>query len=160
MAIKVIEKIQIFGSDELIASYMFNPQKDPSWISGILEVKNISKMPVEEGTEIHRIAHFMGRDVDYILKVTKLEKDRVMSMDSIKGPFPMNVDYIIDPNPDQKSEEANPSCTVRIHVSGESKGYFMFIDRLLSILVSQNVKGDLQTLKNIIEGEVEEEGTG
>jgi len=156
MAIKITEKIQIFGSEDLIASYMFNPQKDPTWISGIQEIKSVSHLPIEEGTEIHRIAHFLGKDIDYILKVTKLEKDRLLSMDSVKGPFPMKVNYIIDPSV-ESSEDGNPSCLVSIDISGESKGYFMFIDRLLSLMVSQNVKGDLQTLKKIIEGDSDDE---
>ena len=136
MPINVIEKIHINGSEDQIASYMFDPQNDPTWISGVMEVKSVSDSPVKEGTEIHRIAHFLGKDVDYILKVNKLQKDSLLSMESIKGPV----------------------CTVKVQISGESKGYFMFIDRLLSLMVSENVKGDLRKLKDIFEGEEEEGG--
>ena len=157
MAIEVIEKINISGSEDHIASYMFDPTNDTNWISGVMEVKNVTELPLREGTEIHRIAHFLGKDVDYILRVNKFEKANLLSMESVKGPFPMQVTYSIEQNiPD--NNEGNPkTCSVKIQISGESKGYFMFIDRLLSLMVSQNVKGDLRKLKNIIEGEEEGE---
>lgn len=153
MAINVTERIHINSNPEAIAGFMFNPLNDPSWISGIKEIRNISSSPIASGTEVHRIAHFLGKDVDYILKIDELKNNTSLSMESIKGPFPMKVRYEIEPGELKEPEDDEPYCIVRIQIKGESKGYFMFIDRLLSIMVSSNIRGDLQTLKSIMEDE-------
>jgi hypothetical protein len=145
MAINVTERVLVDGTQESISDFMFNPQNDTVWIGGILEVKSITK--------IHRIAHFMGKDVDYILEITKLEPGKELSMKSIKSPFPMEVSYLIEPNDEiQPEPDENPGCFVKIRIRGKSKGYFMFIDRLLSLMVSHNIRGDLRSLKEILEG--------
>ena len=67
----------------------------------------------------------------------------------------MRVRYLIQQNEKDITDGDTPTCTVGIQISGKSKGYLMFIDRLLSLMVSHNVRGDLDKLKDILEGEVD-----
>ena len=72
MAINISEKIHINSPAPQVAAYMFDPQNDSHWIGGILEIKSVSTPVIEQGTEIHRVAHFLGKDVDYVLKVVQI----------------------------------------------------------------------------------------
>lgn len=158
MAINVTERINIDCPAETIAEFMFDPQNDMQWLGGVIEVKNVSTSIIEVGTEIHRIAHFLGKDIDYILVVKKIIKGKLLSTESTKSPFPMKVDYLVEDVEGKQSEEGLPYSVVSIKIEGQSKGYLMFVDRLLALMVSHNVKGDLMKLKQILE-KTEEQDT-
>ena len=144
MSIKVIERIEISAPQKIVAKYMFNPENDLSWIGGIKVVRDISKLPVQVGTRIHRIATFLSKEIDYILEVVDYEENHFLLMKSIKSPFPMEVEYQVD-------NYLEGSSMVQIRITGSSKGFFMFMDRLMNIMVSHNIKGDLRRLKNLAE---------
>ena len=151
MAINVTERINILRPAEDIAMFMFNPKNDTDWLGGVIEVKSVSNETVMEGTEIHRVAHFLGKDIDYVLKVNKLIEGKLLSTESTVSPFPMKVEYKVEDVDDKLTPEGQPFSLVSIKIEGESKGYLMFIDRLLALMLSHNVKGDLQKLKQIME---------
>jgi hypothetical protein len=54
-------------SPQTVAGYMFDPRHDPEWITGIEHV-DPPEAPVAVGTETHRLARFMGRRIDYVLR--------------------------------------------------------------------------------------------
>ena len=47
---------------------------------------------------------------------------------------------------------------VQITLVGSSEGFLMFLDRISTIMVSQNLKGDLRRLKDMIEGRTWQNG--
>ena len=136
---------------------MFDPKNDKTWLGGVIEVKSVSSDEIQEGTEIHRIAHFLGKNIDYILKVEKLIKGKLLFTETTTSPFPMKVEYLVEDVADKLTPEGLPYSVVSIKIEGESKGYLMFIDRLLALMVSHNVKGDLQKLKRIMENSEEDD---
>jgi len=145
MAISVIETMKINASQKQVATFMFNPENDVQWIGGIKEVRDISNLPVTVGSRIHRVATFLGKEIDYILEVNDFEENHFLGMEAVKSPFPMKVSYQVD----VKNET---SCVVRIQLEGSTKGFFMFMDRLSTIMVGETLKGDLSRLREIMEG--------
>ena len=81
-----------------VAAYMFDPRHDPEWITGIEHV-DPPAAPVGVGTETHRLAKFMGRRIDYVLRVVEHVPDRLLVMESVRAPFPMGVTYAVEPDP-------------------------------------------------------------
>ena len=158
MAINVTERININCPAESIAEFMFDPKNDKQWLGGVIEVKSVSTATIEEGTEIHRVAHFLGKDIDYVLEVNKIIKGKLLSTVSTKSPFPMKIEYLVEYIEGNLSEEGLPYSTVSIKIEGKAKGYLMFVDRLLALMVSHNVRGDLLKLKQILE-KTEEQDT-
>src|SRR5919108_612657 len=59
----------------------------------------VTEPPVRVGTEVARVAGFMGRRIDYALKVVEHEPGRRIVMDSVRGPFPMRVTYAFEDAP-------------------------------------------------------------
>src|SRR4051794_33345672 len=68
MPIDVRVDAHIARSPGEVAAYMFDPHHDPDWITGIERV-DPSAAPVGVGTETHRVAKFMARPIDYVLRV-------------------------------------------------------------------------------------------
>ncbi len=150
MAISVIEKIEIDAIPADVAKIMFDPNNDIRWMGGIHEVRKIDSLPLKEGSTVHRIAGFAGKKIDYILEVVRVIPDHLLEFETTKSPFPMNIIY-------QISDFENNKSLAQITLKGSSKGFLMFLDRLSTIMVSQNLKGDLRHLRDMVEGKTWQE---
>ena len=52
------------------------------------------------GAEVTRTAHFLGKRIDYVLRVAAHDPGRLLDMVYVAGPMPMHVTYTFDPHPD------------------------------------------------------------
>jgi hypothetical protein len=84
----------------------------------------------------------MGRRVDYVLEVERLEEGLV-AMRSVRAPFPMRVTYAVRPL------AGAPEVTLR--VEGGTGGFSRLMGPVVSWQVRRNLRGDLVRLKRILE---------
>ena len=143
MPIDVKTELLIQRSRADVTSYAMNPDNDPVWISGIVEAKMLTDPPIGRGTQVARIAKFLGKRIEYVLEVVEFEPTSLMHMKSIKGPFPMEVSY--------QFEEADEATLARIHVKGEASGFFRIASPLMARSVKKSVTNDLKALKQLLE---------
>ena len=150
MPFDVRVEAQVAKPPQDVAAYMFDPQHDPEWITGIEHV-DPPAAPVGVGTETHRLARFMGRRIDYVLRVVGHVPDRLLVMESIRAPFPMGVTYGVEPDPF--------GSRVSLRVTG---GYGVFM-RLAQPIVSRQIKrsleADLRRLREQLEADAPGRGT-
>jgi hypothetical protein len=67
------------------------------------------------GTQVERVAHFLGRRIDYVMEVAELDPGRRIVLQSIKSPFPMRVTYSFEPV---------AGCTrASVRVEGDAEGF-------------------------------------
>ena len=125
-----------------VAAYMFDPRHDPEWITGIEHVDPPSR-PVAVGTETHRLARFMGRRIEYVLRVKEYIPDRLMVMESVRAPFPMGVTYGIEPD--------RSGSRVSLRVTG---GYGLLM-RLAQPIVSRQIRRSLEADLRHLRGRLE-----
>ncbi len=143
MAIDVIAEVTINRSREDVAKYAMNPDHDAVWISGISEARMLTEPPVGEGTQVSRVASFLGKRIDYVLEVVGYEPKSLLTMRSIKGPFPMKVTY--------EFEEAPSGTLARIRIEGEASVFYKLAGPLMSRGVKRSITNDLKTLKDLLE---------
>ena len=148
MPVDVKAEVLIARSREDVASYATNPANDPVWISGIVEAKMLTEPPVAEGTQVERVATFLGKRIQYVLEIVQWTPQSLMAMRSIKGPFPMEVSYEFEDSPDGGPE---PVTLARIHVQGETRGFFKIAGPVLAQGVKRSITKDLKALKKIME---------
>src|SRR5262245_40705326 len=110
MALDISVQQQIARDRSSVAAYAFEPLNDPKWIGGISKAELLTPRPIGVGTQVHRLAGFMGKTIDYILEVVEFEPGRRMHMRSVKSPFPMEVTYAFD--------DANGGTSATIRVQG------------------------------------------
>ena len=150
MPFDVRVEANVARTPEDVAAYMFDPRHDPEWITGIEHV-DPPVAPVAVGTETHRLARFMGRRIDYVLRVTEHIPDRLMVMESVQAPFPMGVTYEIEPD--------RSGSRVSLRVTG---GYGLLM-RLAQPLVSRQIRrsleADLRHLRAQLEPDATNRGT-
>jgi hypothetical protein len=150
MPFDVRVEANVARSPEDVAAYMFDPRHDPEWITGIEHV-DPPVAPAGVGTETHRLARFMGRRIDYVLRVKEHIPDRLMVMESVRAPFPMGVTYGVEPD--------LSGSRVSLRVTG---GYGLLM-RLAQPIVSRQIKrsleADLRHLRGRLEANAANKGT-
>ena len=144
MAVNVQVEVVINRSRNDVASYAMEPSNDPIWISGIVEAKSLTEPPLAPGTQVERVAKFLGKRIEYVLEVVEYDPDSLLVMKSIKGPFPMEVSY--------RFQETPGGTLARIHIQGEASGFYSKITGpVMSQAVKRNVTKDLKRLKRLLE---------
>lgn len=127
-----------------VADYAMDWLNDPTWIRAISEVRLVTDGPFGVGSQVERVATFLGRRLEYVNEVVELEPGRRLVMQSVKAPFPMRVTYEL--------EDAGGGTRARIHAEGDAGGFYKLAGPLLSRAVRRGIAGDLAQLKAILEG--------
>ena len=146
MSIDVTAELPIRRPLPEVAAYMIEPAHDPEWIGGVREVRMETPPPLAVGSQVGRVAHFLGRRVEYVNEVTELDPDRVLDMRSVRAPFPMRVTYSFE------AADGGGSTIVRNRVRGTPGGFFALFGPLLGPMVKRSVQKDLERLRDVLEG--------
>jgi len=147
--IDVTARVQIARPRAEVAAYMTDPANDPAWIGGVREVRVETPPPLRAGSRVARVAAFLGRRVEYVNEITELDPDRVLDMRSVKAPFPMRVTYSFA---DADGPAGGATTVVRNRVQGDPGGFFALFGPLLAPIVKRSVQGDLERLRDVLEG--------
>jgi uncharacterized membrane protein len=142
MSIDVTAEVHVRRPRDQVAAYMSDPANDPEWIGGLREARLLGEGPLGEGSRVARVASFMGRKVEYVNEITRLEPGRLLDMRSVKAPFPMHITYTFD--------DSGDGTVVRNHVRGGG-GFFSLGSPLFAPLVRRNVQRDLERMRDLLE---------
>jgi hypothetical protein len=145
MGLDVTASLRINASPERIAAIEFDPERDPEWIGGVDRVERLTPPPLEVGSQVRRIGGFLGRPIEWVMYVEAFEPARHVGMHALKSPFPMDVDYHLEPIVDGRATKAS------IRIRGEGRGMYGLPGPLMGPMVKRSVTGDLKRLKRIVE---------
>ena len=142
MAIDITADVTISRPRAEVAAYAMDPANDPVWIGGIVEARQVSDHPFGVGTRVARVAHFLGRRMDYTPEVREYVPGERLAMATDK-PFDMTITYAFEDN------GADTHASIR--VQGGGSGFYSVAGPLLAPLVKRSVGRDLRTLKRLLE---------
>jgi hypothetical protein len=145
MAIDVTASVRIEAPPSAVAAVEFDPARDPEWIGGVDRVEHVTPPPIALQSQVRRIGGFLGRPIEWVMRIDVLEPDRHVGMHALKSPFPMDVDYVLEPLDDGHATQAS------IRIRGEGKGMYGLPGPLLGPMIRRSVTGDLRRLKRIVE---------
>lgn len=143
MAIDVIVSRTIRASRREVADYVIDHRNDTTWIGGITESELLSEGPLGVGSDVRRVASFMGKRIEYVNRIDVLEPGGTLAMHSVKAPFPMRITYSF--------EDAAGGTDASVRVQGEPAALYKLAGPLLARQVRRSVAGDLLTLKALLE---------
>jgi hypothetical protein len=126
-----------------VAAYVIDPRHDAEWIGGVREARILDGDPPGPGTRVARVAHFLGRRIEYVNEIVALDPERCLDMRSVAAPFPMRITYSL--------EEQDGGTTVRNRVRGDVRGFFALFGPVLAALVRRSVQRDLERLRDLLE---------
>jgi len=142
-AIDVTASTTIAAPRDEVARYVMDHRNDPIWIGGISESELMGEGPLVEGSRVRRVASFMGKRIEYVNEVVRLEPGTALEMRSVKSPFPMAVTYAF--------EEGEGGTRTSVRVQGDPSALYRLAGSLMSRKVRKNVQADLDRLKAILE---------
>ncbi|MGH2694425.1 MAG: SRPBCC family protein [Actinomycetota bacterium] len=143
MGIDVTARIEIARPPGEVAAIAMEAENDTRWIGGISEARRLTPGPTAVGTRVERVAHFMGRRIEYVMEVAELEPGRRIVLHSIKSPFPMRVTYAF--------EDAPGGTRASVRVEGDPEGFYWLAGALIGPAVRRNIARDVRRLKQIVE---------
>jgi hypothetical protein len=147
MPLDVTATVDIKATAATVAAVQFDPDRDPEWIGGVDRVERVTSGPIGEGSRVRRLGGFLGRPIVWLMHVVAFEPDRLVAMHAIESPFPMDVDYRLQPLGDGRHTRAS------IRIRGEARGMYGMPGWLAGPMVKRSVEGDLKRLKSIVERE-------
>jgi uncharacterized membrane protein len=127
-----------------VFEYISDPNNDPTWISGIVSAQVMTGWPVNRGTQVKRLATFLGRSIEYVLEIVDFQPNKLVAMRSIQAPFPMEVDYAV--------REVGSGTEFEIRVGGDAGGFYRLATPLMEFQVRRSLNRDVATVKKILEG--------
>jgi len=93
MAVDVLTDIVINRSREQVSAYAADPSHAPEWYVNIKSVEWKTQPPVQVGSRMAFVAHFLGRRLAYTYEVVELVAGERLVMRTAEGPFPMETTY-------------------------------------------------------------------
>jgi uncharacterized membrane protein len=143
VAIDVTARIVIDRPREDVAAFVIDNRNDPTWIGGISESELLGEGPVMEGSRVRRVASFLGKRIEYVNEVVRLEPATALEMRSVKSPIPMRVTYAF--------ADAPGGTEASVRVQGEPGGLYRAGGPLMKRAVQRSIDRDVATLKRILE---------
>ncbi len=142
MAIDVTVRRVIPLPPERVAEYALDWRHDAEWTQGIRTAELTRQADgggFGTGAEVTRTAYFLGRRIDYVLRVAAHEPPRLLDMVSVVAPMPMHVTYSFEPHP--------RGTLAAIRVRGGPGGLFRLAAPLLARRVRSSLTKDLRDLE-------------
>ena len=143
MAVDVTATDRIDRPRDEVAAYLRDPANDTRWVGGVRSARLLTPGPVAVGSQVERVAGFLGRRVRYVNEVTELTAER-LAMRSVRSPFPMRVTYGHRPAGDHATQ-------VSVRVEGDAARFYALLAPLLGPAVRRSISRDLRTLKRVLE---------
>ncbi len=76
-----------------VAGYAADPDNAPRWYKNIASAQWRTVKQLQVGSEVAFTARFLGRDLDYVYRITELVPGKKLVMRTAQGPFPMRTTY-------------------------------------------------------------------
>src|SRR3954462_3707327 len=116
VAVDVVTEVVIARPVDVVATYVGDPSNAPEWYANIESVDWQTEPPVEVGSRMDFVAHFLGRRLAYTYEVAELVPGRRLVMRTAQGPFPMETSYEWSPTDDGATR-------MTLRNRGEPKGF-------------------------------------
>ncbi|MFF4346542.1 SRPBCC family protein [Streptomyces sp. NPDC001530] len=130
-------------SPERVAAYAMDWRNDPEWTQGIRTAeltKEADGGGFGVGAEVTRTAQFLGKRIDYVLRVAAYDPPELLDMVSVAGPMPMHVTYTFAPHP--------RGTLARIRVRGDADRFYRLAAPLMARKVRSSIGKDLNDLED------------
>ena len=76
-----------------VAAYAADPDHDTRWYANIHTVRWVTAPPLAVGSQVARVARFLGRDMAYTYEVVDWAPGERLHLRASDGPFEMNTEY-------------------------------------------------------------------
>lgn len=141
--VEVVVRETIRRPVEMVAGYASDPSRAPEWYANISAVEWKTPPPVQVGSEVAFVAHFLGRELRYTYVIVEHSHES-MVMRTAQGPFPMETSYRYESMPDGTTR-------MTLRNRGIPSGFSRVAAPFVGIAMRRATRKDLAALKRILE---------
>lgn len=128
-----------------VSRYAADPDNAPLWYVNITSVEWLTPRPVQVGSRIAFVAHFLGRRLAYTYEIVEFIAGVRLVMRTSEGPFPMETTYTWESN-------ANGTTRMTLRNRGSPSGFPVWVAPLMAMAMRRANRKDLALLKQRLEG--------
>jgi hypothetical protein len=140
----VLTSCVIARAPAVVSAFASDPDHAPQWYRNIRSVEWKSARPLQAGSRLAFVAHFLGRRLAYTYEVMELDPGRRLVMRTAEGPFPMETTYTWEPAP-------GGGTRMTLRNRGTPSGFSRWVGPFMAIAVRRANRQDLALLKTILE---------
>jgi uncharacterized membrane protein len=144
MAVDVVTEVVIERPLEEVVAYAREPDNAPEWYVNIESVEWKTPPPLQVGSRVAFVAHFLGRRLAYTYEIVELVSDARLVMRTSEGPFPMETTYTWD-----ATGASRTRMTLRNR--GEPARFSKLVAPFMASAMRRANRKDLALLKSILE---------
>jgi uncharacterized protein YndB with AHSA1/START domain len=141
-SIDLTVETEIAAAPADVAAVMFDPQREPEWMSAIKTVELIDTS-LQPGARVRRTATFMGNEFSWVTQVEAVHFPHVLTLVIAEGPFTGRIFYNIQRSPG--------GSTVRIRNQGQTDKLGFLPAAVIEPPMKAALQADLGRLKTIVE---------
>lgn len=144
MPVDVVSDITIRRPKDEVAAFASDPSNAPRWYRNIKSIEWLTQPPVQVGSRVAFVAHFLGKRIAYTYEVAEFVSGERLVMRTAEGPFPMETTYTWEARPD-----GHTRMTLRNR--GTPSGFSVLLAPFMSMAVRRANRKDLEALKRLLE---------
>ncbi len=144
MSVDVTVETVIARPVEVVAAFSGDPSNAPQWYANIESVEWRTPEPIQVGSELDFVAHFLGRRIAYTYRVIELVPGTRLVMSTERGPFPMQTTYAW--------EAVDGGTRMTLRNTGRPTGFARLGAGAMERAMRRATTKDLERLKALLEG--------
>jgi hypothetical protein len=144
MTVDVLSAIEIARPRADVATFAANPDNAPLWYVNIKSVEWKTSPPLDVGSQVAFVAHFLGRRLVYTYEVVEFVESERLVMRTAEGPFPMETTYTWAATPTGRSR-------MTLRNRGDPRGFSRLLSPFMSAAIRRANRNDLARLKAVLE---------
>ena len=145
MTVDVLSTAVINRPVERVARYASDPDNVPAWYANIKSVEWKTPRPLQVGSRLTFVAHFLGRRLEYTYEVVEWIPGKRFVMRTTDGPFPMETTYTWEAVADGRTR-------MTLRNRGTPSGFSKWMAPFMAFAVRRANQKDLTLLRKRLEG--------
>ncbi len=127
----------------VVCEYAANPENAPEWYANIDSAAWQTPPPLDVGSRVTFVAHFLGKRLEYTYEITEWRPGEVLVMRTSEGPFPMETTY-------RWEATADGHTLMKLQNRGQPSGFSRIAAPLMVRAMRRANEKDLIALREIL----------
>ena len=141
------ESIVIGRTREDIRAFLDNPENEPVWQSNLVELTKLDEGDPQVGTRYRGVVKVAGRRVEWTAELVEWDDLAFYNLRSIESSIGFEMRHEFDEVPD------GTRMTIRQEIAPFGGFFGKLADPLVTRMYARDVRGNLETLKDVLESD-------